>query len=92
MAVAQIAMDLVSRHKNMDLSLSWFADLTRSRSVNSNCALRHRLLWTSPSFFEVAEYHFYEGLAHAAQYEAASNDKRPMHLEALASHHKQLEA
>jgi PAS domain S-box-containing protein len=50
-----------------------------------------RLLWTSPSFFEVAEYHFYDALARAVQYEAASADERPRHLEALASHHKQLE-
>jgi PAS domain S-box-containing protein len=51
-----------------------------------------QLLWTSPSFFEVAEYHFYDALAHAAQYDAASNDERPKHLEALASHHRQIEA
>src|SRR6202166_975989 len=50
-----------------------------------------RLLWTSPSFFEVAEYHFYDALARAVQYEAASADERPQHLEALAAHHKQLE-
>jgi len=50
-----------------------------------------RLLWTSPSFFEVAEYHFYDALARAVQYEAASADERPRHLEALAAHHKQLE-
>ena len=49
-----------------------------------------RLLWTSPSFFEVAEYHFYDALARAGQYEAASADERPQHLEALAAHHKQL--
>jgi PAS domain S-box-containing protein len=51
-----------------------------------------QLLWTSPSFFEVAEYHFYDALARAAQYDAASTDERPQHLEALASHHKQFEA
>ena len=49
-----------------------------------------QLLWTSPSFFEVAEYHFYDALAHAAQYDAASTDERAQHLEALASHHHQL--
>ncbi len=51
-----------------------------------------QLLWTSPSFFEVAEYHFYDALARAAQYDAASTDERSQHLEALASHHKQFEA
>ena len=49
-----------------------------------------QLLWTSPSFFEVAEYHFYAALARAAQYDAASADERAQHLEALASHHNQL--
>ena len=49
-----------------------------------------QLLWTSPSFFEVAEYHFYAALARAAQYDAASTDERAQHLEALASHHHQL--
>ena len=50
-----------------------------------------QLLWTSPSFFEVAEYHLYDALARAAQYDTASIDERPQHLEALAAHHKQLE-
>ena len=50
-----------------------------------------RLLWTSPSFFEVAEYHFYGALARALQSEAASADERAGHLEALAAHHRQLE-
>ena len=48
------------------------------------------LLWTSPSFFEMAEYHFYDALARAAQCDAASTDERAQHLEALASHHNQL--
>jgi PAS domain S-box-containing protein len=50
-----------------------------------------QLLWTSPSFFEVAEFHFYSALARAAQCDAASATERPRHLEALAAHHKQLE-
>ena len=50
-----------------------------------------QLLWTSPSFFEVAEYHFYDALARAGQYDTASADERAQHLEALAAHHKQLE-
>ena len=50
-----------------------------------------RLLWTSPSFFEMAEYHFYAALAWAAHYDAAAADERPQHLEALTAHHKQLE-
>jgi PAS domain S-box-containing protein len=51
-----------------------------------------RLLWTSPSFFEVAEYHFYGALARAGLHDAASIDERPQHLAALSAHHKQLEA
>jgi signal transduction histidine kinase/CheY-like chemotaxis protein len=50
-----------------------------------------RLLWTSPSFFEVAEYRFYAALARAAYCDATSADQRPLHLEALTAHHRQLE-
>jgi PAS domain S-box-containing protein len=51
-----------------------------------------KLLWTSPSFFEVAEYHFYGGLVQAALYDAASTGERPSHMDALTSHQQQLEA
>jgi PAS domain S-box-containing protein len=50
-----------------------------------------QLLWTSPSFFEVAEYHFYGAIARAAQYDAGSTGEQPLHREALAAHHKQLD-
>jgi PAS domain S-box-containing protein len=50
-----------------------------------------QLLWTSPSFFEVAEFHFYGALARAAQCDAASADDLARHLEMLAAHHKQLD-
>jgi predicted ATPase/signal transduction histidine kinase/CheY-like chemotaxis protein len=50
-----------------------------------------RLLWTSPSFFEVAEYHFYAALARAAYCDALSVERHPLHLQALAAHHRQLE-
>ena len=50
-----------------------------------------KLLWTSPSFFEMAEYHFYGALARAAQHDAASISERQQHLEALTGHHKQLQ-
>jgi PAS domain S-box-containing protein len=49
-----------------------------------------QLLWTSPSFFEVAEYHFYGALARAAGCDAASAGERASHLEKLVAHHKQL--
>jgi tetratricopeptide (TPR) repeat protein len=48
-----------------------------------------RLLWTSPSFFEVAEYRFYAALARAGYSNAL--EQRPAHREALAAHHRQLE-
>ena len=48
------------------------------------------LLWTSTSYFELAEYHFYGALARAAHDDEASADERHRHLEALSAHHKQL--
>jgi PAS domain S-box-containing protein len=51
-----------------------------------------KLLWTSPSFFETAEYHLYGGLVRAALFDAASTGERLQHLDALASHHQQLKA
>jgi PAS domain S-box-containing protein len=50
-----------------------------------------RLLWTSPSFFEVAEYHFYSALSRAASCNSATDDSRQRHFEALAAHQKQHE-
>ncbi|WP_454735670.1 trifunctional serine/threonine-protein kinase/ATP-binding protein/sensor histidine kinase [Cupriavidus necator] len=49
------------------------------------------LLWTSPSFFEQAEYHFYAALARAACCDAAAAADRHRHLEALTGHHRQLQ-
>jgi PAS domain S-box-containing protein len=50
-----------------------------------------RLLWTSPSHFEMAEYHFYGALCQAAVCDSASPDRRRQHVEALAGHSRQLE-
>src|ERR1700722_9403267 len=50
-----------------------------------------RLLWTSPSFFEVADFRFFAALARAAYCNAISADQHPPHLEALAAHLRQLE-
>jgi PAS domain S-box-containing protein len=49
-----------------------------------------RFLWTSHSFFEVAEYHFYGALARAAAFDSAAERMRQEHLAALADHHRQL--
>jgi signal transduction histidine kinase/CheY-like chemotaxis protein len=51
----------------------------------------HRLLWTSPSFFEVAEYRFYAALARAAYCHTSTTEQQPPHLEALTAHHRQLQ-
>ncbi len=48
------------------------------------------LLWTSHSFFEVAEYHFYGALARAAAFDSATGDSRQEHFEALGDHYRQL--
>jgi PAS domain S-box-containing protein len=50
-----------------------------------------RLLWTSPGFFETAEYHFYGALSRAAAYDSAADDLRHQHFEALAAHQRQHE-
>jgi len=49
-----------------------------------------RLLWTSPSYFEKAEYVFYSALAHAAACDSAPADQQ-QHVDALAAHHRQLQ-
>src|SRR6202166_2697690 len=49
------------------------------------------LLWTSPSMFETAEYHFYGALSQAASCESAAAGQRRQHIEALVAHHRQLE-
>ena len=51
-----------------------------------------RLLWTSPSMFETAEFSFYDALARAAACHRASPEERRQHFEALVAHHKQLQA
>jgi hypothetical protein len=49
------------------------------------------LLQTGPGHFESAEYLFFDALARAAQYEAASAAERVQHLDALAAYRKQLD-
>jgi PAS domain S-box-containing protein len=50
-----------------------------------------RLLWTAPSNFEMAEYHFYGALCRAALWDSASPDQKQQHFEALTAHEKQLQ-
>ncbi len=49
-------------------------------------------LWTLPTDFELAEYHFYGALARAAVCDAAATDQRQQHLQALAAHHAKITA
>jgi PAS domain S-box-containing protein len=49
-----------------------------------------RLRWSTLSNLEVAEYHFYAALAHAATASAAA-DARQRHVEALAAHQRQIQ-
>jgi PAS domain S-box-containing protein len=50
-----------------------------------------QLLWTSPSNFEVAEHCYYGALSRAASCDAATDDQRQRHVEALAAYHRQLQ-
>ena len=50
-----------------------------------------RLLWTSGSLFETAEYHFYGALSQAASWSSALPDQSQQHFDALADHHRQLQ-
>jgi predicted ATPase/signal transduction histidine kinase/ActR/RegA family two-component response regulator len=50
-----------------------------------------RLVWTSRAFFELAEYHFYSALAHAAALAGAEEESRERHLAALVAHQRMQE-
>ena len=50
-----------------------------------------RLIYTSPSQLETADFRFYGALAHAAYWDSASADQRPRHFEALAAHFGEIE-
>src|SRR5262245_8164029 len=49
-----------------------------------------RLLWTSPSFLETAEAHFYGALSHAASCDGAFPVQYREHVQALTAHYRQL--
>jgi PAS domain S-box-containing protein len=50
-----------------------------------------RVLWTSGSQLETAEYRLYGALSHAASCDSAPAGERQQHLDAVAAHHKQLQ-
>jgi predicted ATPase/GAF domain-containing protein len=54
-------------------------------------ARAQRLLWTVPSGFDGAEYHFYSALSHAASCDSTAGEQRQQHFEALVEHHRQIE-
>lgn len=60
-------------------------------AANYASSQAQRLLWTLPSFFEMAEYHFYSALSHAASCDSEFPDQKSVHFEALTTHHQQLE-
>jgi PAS domain S-box-containing protein len=50
-----------------------------------------RLLWILALHLEAADYHFYGALAHAAICDDAAAGRRQQHLDAVSSHHRQLD-
>jgi PAS domain S-box-containing protein len=71
------------------LQARFFAGDYASAIVASERA--QRLIWTSVSHFETAEYHFYGALSRAASCGAAAAEQRRQHVEAVVAHHRQLE-
>ncbi len=61
------------------------------RSAIDDASKARPLLWTSPSFFETAEYEFYGGLARAGFCDVIPPEEQPPHRTALSVHHRQLE-
>ncbi|MBN3766223.1 AAA family ATPase [Burkholderia sp. Ac-20365] len=49
------------------------------------------LLWTSASFYEESDYHFYTALSLSARSDVASSDEQSQHLAAMKTHLHQLE-
>ena len=48
------------------------------------------LLWSTRSFLEAADYHFYGALTRAAACDTARIEERTQHFDALLNHHRQL--
>src|SRR5262249_50251485 len=59
------------------LAGDWAAAMEAARQAQ-------RVVWIVRLAPEEAEYHFYSALSHAACFDAASDDERPAHAEALA--------
>src|ERR1700687_4078878 len=59
-------------------------------SAVSAASKAESVLWTTPTQFELAEYHFYAALARAVCCDMAGAGERLPHLEGLASHLEQI--
>jgi PAS domain S-box-containing protein len=60
-------------------------------SATEAASRAQRLLWTSVSQLETAEYHFYGALSRSASCGSVADGERHHHLDAIAAHHKQLQ-
>jgi len=54
-------------------------------------ARAEKLIWATMTFIEIADYHFFTALTHAACHDAADPEQRQQHSEALSAHLAQLE-
>jgi PAS domain S-box-containing protein len=77
------------RYWNRKLQARFFAGAYASAIAAA--ANAERLLWTSPYFFELAEYHLYAALTRAALCDTAPACECTKHLEALGAHCRQLQ-
>src|SRR5262249_5176476 len=69
------------------LQARFFAD--DYAGATAAAAKAERLLWTSLTFFELTEYHFYAALARAARHDTVPADEQHQHRTALVGHHEQ---
>ncbi len=95
---------VTERHLTSDRNLAHVEFLYRVHKLQARCLAgdyssaidaaihAHRLIWNAAANFETAEFEFYGAVARSGAQEAASDDLRQQHLEALIGHHQQLEA
>ncbi|MDK1378677.1 MULTISPECIES: PAS domain S-box protein [unclassified Sinorhizobium] len=62
-------------------------DYSRAMEAVANAA---PLLWSTRSFLEAADYHFYGALTRAAACDFAMSEERAQHFDLLLAHHRQL--
>ena len=90
--------EYLSRNPALAMSACWYwirkmqarylaGDTTTALDAASKAQI---LLWTTASFFEEAEYHFYGALTQAACCDSVPVGARQPHVDAVAAHHRQL--